>query len=240
MQPEQTFVYLCRPGDNEELRYSLRSIDKFYPNATVWIIGGKPDWYRGNFIEVSQSFNKYENVRSALIKVCENDLIPNEIVVMNDDFFFVKHVDKIPNYISGSLRSRIIDNLSNNVSSIYIKKLNQLHNHCKQYKRLPLDFDLHVPMRVYKDKLSTIVKESVMWRSNYGNKFINDNDVKIIEDVKVYPDGQYAFKSYDYLSFKYPFFSTQDDSFEEVLNNILIDMFPYPSKYEFKNNDELQ
>ena len=228
----KTFVYICRAGENEELRYSLRSLDKFYPGANVWVVGGKPDWYIGNYLPVTQTADKFYNVRCSLNAIVNDDRIPNDIIVMNDDFFFVKRVRSFKTYVSGTLQQRITDNLKNSINSSYIRKLDALKRHCKQFRNPPLDFDIHVPMPAKKDKLAKIVSDAVMWRSNYGNRFVNPKSVVVIEDVKVYPEGRYSFKSYDYTSNRYPFFSTQDDVFDEVLDKLLRKKFPNPSRFE--------
>lgn len=228
----KTFVYLCRCGKNEELRYSLRSIEMFYPDANVWVVGGKPDWYTGNFIGVKQTSDAFQNVKDGLASIINHPGIPDEVIIMNDDFFFTQTVENIPTYISGTLQERVMFHKRNKVNSIYVNKLLQLLKHCKQFRNPPLDFDIHVPMPIIKTNLINVVKDQVMWRSNYGNRFVDEKDVQVIEDVKVYADKRYAFKSYDYLSFKYPFFSTHDESFLNVYNNLLKDMFPNPSKFE--------
>lgn len=228
----KTFVYLCRPGENEELRYSLRSIAKFYPEATVWVIGGKPDWYDGNFIEVAQGRDVFKNVKSALAKAIDCQDIPEDFIVMNDDFFFVRYVEDIKFYVSGSLKDKIDINRENKVTSPYIRKLGELYRHCRKYNPSPLDFELHVPMPVNKQNLSQILNDLVMWRSNYGNRFAKDSDIEVMQDVKVYASQKYFFKTYDYSKLKYPFISTHDDSFKKVFKDVFRDMFPYPSKYE--------
>ncbi len=228
----KTFVYICRPGHNEELRYSIRSVSFFYPNSTIWVVGGKPDWYNGNFIEVHQNSNSFKNVRRSLAAIIDVDEIPDNVIVMNDDFFFLKRLNKIPNYISGTLKDKIFYYEENEASPSYVSRLIDLRTHCKRFNKEPLDFELHVPISINKKLLSRVVQENVMWRSNYGNRFINEDDTKKISDVKVYPKSQYNFKNYNYLKPKYPFVSTQDDTFEEVKNNLLEKMFPNPSKYE--------
>ncbi len=234
MEKEIVFVYICRNGENEELRYSLRSVQTFYPNSTVWVVGGKPDWYVGNFIPIKQVADAFQNVKNSLIAIMDNPNIPDEIVIMNDDFFFVRYVPAIKAYSSGTLHNKIVFNKSNGVNSPYIRRLNHLLRHCKKHKDTPLDFETHAPMLISKSKLSTIVNENVMWRSNYGNRFLSDNEIEVIQDVKVYSDSKYSFKSYKYLSFKYPFFSTQDSSFTEVYEKMLKNMFCIPSQYELK------
>lgn len=228
----KTFVYLCRPGKNEELRYSLRSVDKFYPDATVWVIGGKPDWYIGNFIEVKQSGDPFKNVRAALAVLMSREDIEDKVIIMNDDFFFLERVDDIRVYSSGTLREKIDFNRENRITSSYIRKLHDLNRHCRKYRNPPLDFDLHVPMPINKANLTEIVQDNVMWRSNYGNRFVKDSDIVFMQDVKVYSHYKYAFKSYDYLTKKYPFVSTHDDSFQKVYRDIFKDLFVNKSKYE--------
>lgn len=228
----KTFIYICRPGENEELRYSIRSVALFYPKAKIWVVGGKPDWYCGNYIEVPQTSNSFKNVRNNLAAIIDVDEIPNDIIIMNDDFFFLKHLKNIPFYISGTLKDKIYLYQENEAGSSYVTRLIELRKHCKRFEQEPMDFELHVPIQVNKKLLSRVVHENVMWRSNYGNRFIDKSQTKTIEDVKVYPKIQYSFKNYDYLSLKYPFVSTQDDTFEDVRKNLLEKMFPTPSQYE--------
>ena len=41
------FVYIVKEDEkNEDLKYSLRSIAKFYPENKVWIVGYKPSWVK--------------------------------------------------------------------------------------------------------------------------------------------------------------------------------------------------
>lgn len=228
----KTFVYLCRPGPNEELRYSLRSVDYFYPDSTVWVVGGKPKWYSGNFISVGQTGDAFRNVALNLSKIVASKEIPEDIIIMNDDFFFLEYLDTIPSYISGTLKDRISLHRSNGINSSYVSKLMQSYRHCKAHSREPLDFDIHVPMPVKKSNLAKIVNDPVMWRSNYGNQFADPKTIEKICDVKVYSNSKYFFKSYDYASRQYPLISTHDDSFEIVHDHILKDMFSKPSRYE--------
>ena len=206
----------------------------FYPDATVWVIGGKPDWYTGNYIPVEQKSNSFKNVRNNLSQIIDHPDIPDEVVVMNDDFFFIKRLDYIPYYISGTLQDKIDLYETNNVSASYVNRLYDLERHCKRFKNPPLDFELHVPIRVNKKMLAKVIDDNVMWRSNYGNRFVQDGEIQVMEDVKVYPDKQYEFKNYDYYSLKYPFVSTQDTSFADVSKNLLRKMFPSKSKHEIK------
>jgi hypothetical protein len=81
------FVYICKPGDNEELRYSIRSVLYSFPDANIWLVGGKPSWYSGNYIYVDQKHHKYANAINNLHAICDSNEISEEFVLMNDDFF---------------------------------------------------------------------------------------------------------------------------------------------------------
>jgi hypothetical protein len=82
-------VYLVRPGDdNEELRYSLRSVARNLPDAKVWIAGHTPAWVTGvNSIELVPLEGKFDNQKQSLRAACEHPDMPDEFVLMNDDFF---------------------------------------------------------------------------------------------------------------------------------------------------------
>ena len=70
--------------------------------------------------------------------------------------------------------------------SAYIKKLMLTEQTLKDYNvASPLDYELHVPMVMNKNKLKTIINkdQNCLWRSLYGNLFnvggIETTDVKI-------------------------------------------------------------
>lgn len=228
----KTFVYTCKIGNNEELRYSLRSVEKFYPDADVWVVGGKPDWYNGNFIPVEQTSTSFSNVKNSLAAVCKNKNIPDDIVVMNDDFMFLKKVEDIKHYYGGTLADKILEYRKHKASVAYTRQLVDLYRFLKRRAKTLLDFELHVPMPVKKSLLINVVSDEVMWRSNYGNRFVTTETMEQMKDVKVYKEDAMSFKNYDYLSGEYPFVSTQDNSFDTVYNNLLRDLFPNRSKYE--------
>lgn len=97
------FVYVCRDGENEELRYSIRSVLSSFPEAKIWVVGGKPSWYIGNYIEVKQSQSKYGNVLNNLKSICNSELIEESFVFMNDDFFIVNKIDTIDIFHGGKI-----------------------------------------------------------------------------------------------------------------------------------------
>ena len=226
------FVYLCKSGENEELRYSIRSVISSFPNAKIWLVGGKPDWYIGDYIQVAQDKTIYTNVVNNLKAVCESKEINNKFILMNDDFFIVNKIKKI-NYLNGGLLSdKILFYKEVTKDSSYITRLSDTHNRLKKYNiQDPLNYELHVPFPIEKDKLKKIMERDFrfLWRSVYGNKFSVGG--KTIKDVKVYDGGGLMKKSFDYENNKTDFLSSTDTSFIKI-KPMLEELFPDKTKYE--------
>lgn len=225
------YVYICKSGENEELRYSIRSVIQNMPKGKIWVVGGKPDWYVGNHIPVKQNFQKYKNARNNLAAICESKEISNKFVLMNDDFFVVKPVKRVKYYHGGFLQDKVYQYEDLQPTSSYTRIL---QNTNKRLLRLgiekPLDYELHVPMPMYKDKLEVALRGNTLWRSNYGNIF-NVGGTKI-KDVKVYSSSALMRKSYDFNSLIYDYISSNQDSFEKVKSEVLEKMFSEKSIYE--------
>jgi hypothetical protein len=225
------FVYICRSGDNEELRYSIRSVAKIFPNARIWVVGGKPSWYSGNYIEVVQSKSKYANAHNNLVAICKSKNISESFILMNDDFFILKNFE-LDEVFNGGLLLDKIDRYSSVPESKYTRKL------IDTYQQLlaigidnVLDYELHVPMAMEKEKLSFVIKKypNLLWRSVYGNLYsLGGNQIM---DVKIYNNKAYSNRSAK-LNDESIFVSTQDESFEFIYKEILKNMFDKPSSFE--------
>jgi hypothetical protein len=225
------FVYICRTGPNEELRYSIRSVVHSFPKARIWVVGGKPDWYKGHYIEVDQSRNKYTNALNNLLEICNSKDILDTFVLMNDDFFILKKIKEIKNFHGGLLLNKIKRYKKINETSTYIKKLILTDNKMRAKGiENPLDYDLHVPMVMEKDKLKNVItKYSLcLWRSAYGNIYDLGGDQ--IEDVKIYFNKKNNSKSIE-LNKEFIFISTEDNSFSLIKDRLKL-LFPNSSKFE--------
>lgn len=232
--PVHTFVYLCRDGENEELRYSIRSIEKFYPDARIILVGGKPSWYIGEYIYSPQNNAKFDNVANSLATIANSDTIPEDIIIMNDDFFIREYVDKFECYTAGNLENKILSyHLNSLTGSGYLRKLEELNRYIvKKLDTYPaIDYELHVPMPVKKSNLAKLGRPKVMWRSEYGNLFVKPETTVQTVDVKFYDNNTMKFKSVKISENILPFFSTDDQSFKSVVDTIR-DMYPNPSKFE--------
>ena len=215
------FVYICRSGENEELRYSIRSVLHSFPDAKIWLVGGKPDWYKGNYVSVEQNHNKYTNAINNLTTLCKTEQISNNFILMNDDFFIIKKIDKIDYSHGGLLSGKIDKYVKITGSSLYIKKLIQTNTRLNERGiNKPLDYELHTPMPMERDKLLTIIKKypSCLWRSMYGNIF--EVGGSQMQDVKVYTNRRHLARSNE-ITEQSIFLSTEDQAFAGIQNKIL-------------------
>jgi hypothetical protein len=227
------FVYICKEGINEELKYSIRSVIESFPDSNIWVVGGKPDWYVGNYINVEQKESKYKNAVENLKTISTSDQISESFVLMNDDFYIIKKIDKIENFHGGYLLNKINLYQKLNGNSQYTRKLSGTY---KKLKALgfenPLDYELHVPMIMEKEKLKIILEliDQFLWRSIYGNKFeVGGTEM---QDVKVYTTGPLVLKSYNLNIDSHTYLSSSDSSFNNIFNKILKDKFDKKTKFE--------
>jgi hypothetical protein len=227
------FVYICKDGHNEELRYSIRSVMASFPDAKVWLVGGKPLWYVGNHISIQQKSAKYINAINNLKAICSSEDISEEFVLMNDDFYIVEKIESVETLHGGLLIDKI--NLYKKITtqSGYISKLEKTFVKMTDLGiKSPLDYELHVPMIMEKNKLKIVLRHGseFLWRSMYGNIF-NIGGTEM-EDVKVYTEGPLTAKSYEIKNKQHRYLSSTDSSFQMIYSIVLKELFKSKSIYE--------
>lgn len=215
------FVYICRSGENEELRYSIRSVIKHYPDARIFLFGGKPNWFTGDYIPVADISGKFNNITSCFKAVSECQEI-EDFILMNDDFFIINKINTFEYYYDGLLQTKLENHAREYGLSQYARSLKTGIKALKGIVEHPINYDIHVPMPMNRERLAGIVDMSTCPRSVYGNYYnvggVNIKDVKVYKGDKNIPDAD--------------FISTEDNSFEIVYNKILKDMFVDKTKYE--------
>lgn len=225
------FVYICRDGENEELRYSIRSVLANYPEATIWVIGGKPSWYTGNFINVPIRGSKYHNARRNLQVLVASPQIPEKFILMNDDFFIMKPVINLGYFNSGPLINKINKYYEVNPRSTYLGMLEKTYRGLKGLGfENPIDYELHVPMPMEKSKLAKVLQYPFLWRSTYGNLYNVGGRTR--RDVKIYSSELISNRLERTDLKNSPFLSSEDNSFGILLDKIFRDKFPEKSPFE--------
>jgi hypothetical protein len=225
-------VYVCRDGENEELRYSIRSAVANIPHDNLWVVGGKPDWYGGKFLESEKKNSVYHQVWANLEAVINCEDISDDFILMNDDFFVVLPVENI-----GAFYNKTIKEYCNNRDALiddrsYTNMLRDTADRLYRSNKIvdAKNYELHVPFIFNKQKLQSILGSYLQIRSAYGNIYNIGGDQ--MEDVKVYDVSRNYPFSFDYMYKLGTYLSTEDGSFEMVKNDILDKLFPAPSENE--------
>lgn len=226
-------LYPVRPGeDNEELRWSLRTLEANFPHRRVWIVGHKPSWVSDEvgFIEGNLWGNAQMNVYNNIRIACEDDRLSARVGIWNDDFFVTEPMKTIKTEYRSTLREHIetrrVQLQQEQWWPVSLRTtLLALQAHGFDD---PLSYELHTPFVVNRKKMADTLnlfryvtpEAPPQWRTLYGN--MNKMGGKRREaDVKVYADGE----------IKKPFHSTIDRAFPLYAKRFA-KAYPRPSKYE--------
>lgn len=219
------FVKECR--ENEELRYSLRSLKNF-PHNKVYFYGGCPkDLIPDHHIHVKQDQeNKWQNVSKMLRMACKNHHISTDFWLFNDDFFIMEKVNNPCNYYYGDIYKRIVT-LEDKFGGFttYSYELRQMAKELESIGCTTKNYALHVPILINKNKMIEVLNmtDCPMFRTIYANYAEiggkEMQDVKITSVNKMYNGGEYI--------------STEDKAFNNgLVGQQIRDKFPDRCKYE--------
>lgn len=111
-------------NDNAELRWSLRSLEKYGKNlGRVIVVGNCPEWLSDEVIKMprgkfSENGPKHDNILDAILAVIKAGVVSGEFLYSSDDHFLVKTTDleRFPYYYKRERLRSITDLLSSNVA----------------------------------------------------------------------------------------------------------------------------
>lgn len=226
-----------------ELRFALRSFEKYMPHDDVVLIGAQPDWFNGKraFLFRDDPDPKYReaNIFLKLQWYIRNHNDGGEFVYANDDHFLLTEWDGLPPYpTKGTIGQAMASRSDLDPYKKTIRNTVNLLGHGA------LNYDVHAPMsmdpRLFKDRFfekeeglpNKIVWKGKQWgylfKTLYGQNFPHyaAGDNKINEPTS----------AADTLTMVengvYPFFSTSDKAFNMDMVDALLTLFPNPSRYE--------
>lgn len=159
---------------DQELRYSLRSVDRYLLNlGRVVVVGERPEWLRNvDYLDVLDvRGSPYASVGRKLRSAIEAGMVGDRFALMNDDFFLLAPVAEILPAHRGPLaqtakpgRKRV-----SRYQSLCIATAIWLSG---QGIAQPLDYGLHQPMMVETAAALEVLRrmpENLLFRSAYGN-----------------------------------------------------------------------
>lgn len=192
MEPDfKDVVYILKKDvQPDELRYSLRSVERNFPHGRIFFFCGRPEGINPDaFVPFTQTgATKWEKATSTYRKICESD-VSEDFWLFNDDFFIMERITELPYMYRGTLKERIDDLRARRGNSSYCMNLEGARLELESLGFDSLDYALHVPMLINKQKaLETLdTFKSPMFRSLYGN-YAEVGGIKA-DDVKIYSAG---------------------------------------------------
>lgn len=227
-------VYILKQDINknaEELRYSLRSVEKNFPYRSIWFAGGIPDdIIPDHYLKIQQNgHNKWLKVKNTLDTVCRTPEITDNFWLFNDDFFIMKPVTDCPIAVTGTMSRRIQEIMYKNNISQYAKELFVAKKILEDRQMETMNYALHIPILINKAKaLETLrlFENTPMFRCCYGNH--HNLAETVMPDVKIHQEDIAPTGEETYLS-------TSDKSFMYgEVGKYIREQFPEKSKYEIE------
>lgn len=186
-------VYLLRRGgsrsNDNELRYSLRSVEKHLKNfRNVYLIGYKPEFIQN--VTHIQAEDKMvvpdQNILNKLLIACDTPEISESFLFFNDDHYLLQDFDapNFPYYYSATLK----DYLRRRVNDPYGRRTGNSMKYLIQNKLPIKHFDVHYPIIYEKTKFKECFKNLPPTHQGYVIKSLYGNMLKIqgteIKDCK--------------------------------------------------------
>jgi hypothetical protein len=223
--------------NNTELRYALRSVDKYLTGyGEVLIIGEKPDWLH-NVVHIpcpdygDKIYDKEHNIYCKIITACADERVTEDFLFMNDDHFLLQGYEAgiFPYYCHGWLSEYMtVTDYKHTVKNTN-ELLWPLGHDCPY-------FDIHCPILYNKEKFTWGLADAD-WTKPFGYciKTVYCNSMEGMKATE-YPDLKInevltASQIHKQIAGR-PWFSIGDRAREGGLLRVLNDLYPHKSKYE--------
>lgn len=223
--------------NNNELRYSLRSVEKFLTGyGNVYIVGERPEWV-GNIIHIQADDtgrSRPEMIMRKILKACQEPGLSDNFLFLNDDFFFLQpaEAETMP-YLYDCTLAEAIE--KKRKGGPYKQALANTQHVLGCNRKPGLHYDIHTPV-IYNKREFPRVMNSYNWdRFGMVVKSLYCNSVGVQEEQ--YPDckidqpceteGQLKALIPDRM-----LFSVGDNAVNDVFKNYIQKLFPTKSKFE--------
>ena len=184
-----TVVYALGNGShyrNAELRFSLRSIEKYLSNvANVVIVGNNPEGFK-NFDHIpakDPNMVPDTNIFNKLLLACESDKVTEDFLFVNDDHFLLDHFNAadFPYFYCGTLDYYV---KSSRIRGLYYRRVESVARKYPDGKF----FDVHTPILYNKKKFLALkdlydYEKGMVIKSLYCNQY-GVTDTEEITDFK--------------------------------------------------------
>jgi hypothetical protein len=228
-------LYIIGSGSlhyNEELRFSLRSVQKHCPEINKIVVDGEQVHFLSNkvdyhYIEEAKG-NKEYRIGMKIYNACKSGFIKGNFIFMNDDFFFTRPYDWNINYAKGELPSEGKENYQKALSDTreYLLSLGKSVNH----------FDCHTPIIYNSEKFIELLphlEKSKLTTNGYTVKSLYGNIYEL--EPTLYNDCKLSTlqTESDFKKIKdTPVISCSDGSWQNGVRKYFKNIYPNKSIYE--------
>lgn len=222
--------------NNQELRYSMRSLEFVKDLGEVFVVGADPGFLseQVTFIPTYHNFpNPARGIFENLLAACQDERLPERFLYATDDLFFCAEIEagNYPYYHMGAISDRL-----KNCSSEYYSHLFATQEELKKRGLPTLNFDSHYPMLVSKSKVLELAElynwdrmHGLTFKSIYCNTFGIEGEFR--KDCKV--NAPHSFEWWVRFANEREVFSIGDVALHESgLVQFLKELFPNLSIYE--------
>lgn len=222
--------------DYLDLRYALRSIEKFTTIDKVYLIGEKPSWIQNiihyGYPDIKGEAWKERSIYQKTALACQIPEVSDNFLFSNDDIVLLKEIDveNYPYYSKGTCYQSMLKN-----KSTYRATMNHTRKVLAELGLEDFNADGHCPIIFNKEKFLTSFTDR-MWDIPYGygmkTIYCAKNNKELIpmadkkfsskitkEDVKLYSQDRHV------ISFT-------DAALKTGVREYLEELLPNKSKYE--------
>lgn len=183
---------------HNELRYCLRSIDKYFNHRRIFIIGDEADSKQDRWLKTAcnitisnEGKSREARIFNKLLLAANMPEVSDPFVMFNDDHFLTHHMTEIPYGWNSSLEEIVAYRLYNDGYTRALRNTLKALNHMDKPTK---HFDIHTPIIYEKDRINKIA-EIFDWsipfgyciKSLYCNYF--EIEGEYIEDCKLKKSG---------------------------------------------------
>ena len=240
--------------DNKELRYSLRSIQKYGKGVgRVFVAGFCPDWLSDEVVKVpfTQPYNtlaeefssrpgltlKFANVLATILYVVDNTDISEDFLISMDDHFYTRPVDfaNYPFYAKEGKDKELPEIGKSPYGKVMAETRNFLEKEGLPILYLTIHRNMHCSKKIVKECRKTLDKcvkevlpvEPLCYMLNYWYKKYGF-DITYAKDVKVRNETDWLLTMPSYTEV----FSTADFKPMSRLDVLIGELYSEKSKYE--------
>lgn len=206
-------------SSTQHLKYALRSIAQYLPDATVTLIGDKPIWTKDvGHISALDEIGLQWKERNIYRKIMHACGVFDKFLVMNDDHYILS--DKI-------IRGR---KTPGNYKGHYDKTMKNTFALVGSDK----DHDVHLPFNITSDKFAKLA--DIDWNKPYGYGIqtlyceLNGIKSRLIDDIKINTVMR-AMEIRELIAGRTAF-SSGDIAWQGEIRSVLVGLFPDKCKYE--------